>query len=146
MNWLHCLIPKSMIHFTRKGKKGKWRKDNGQRRGEKEKNKGRMHACMLSHFSRVLLFVTKDCNAPVQGILQVRTLKRVATPSSRGSSQYRDWTCISCITGRLFTTEPLGNSQSGYTPWKKKKKKMRYLMSPALESVLEGDFRINNNE
>ena len=36
-------------------------------------------------------------------------------PSSRGSFQHRDWThisCISCIAGRFFTTEPLGKPQS----------------------------------
>ena len=32
----------------------------------------------------------------------------VATPSSRQSSQPRDWTHISCITGRCFITEPKG--------------------------------------
>ena len=47
----------------------------------------------------------------VYGILQVRILERVAMPSCRGSSQPRDWTCISCdscISGRFLTTEPLG--------------------------------------
>ena len=38
----------------------------------------------------------------VRGILQVRTLEW-AIPFSRGSSQPRDWTWVSCITGRLFT-------------------------------------------
>ena len=54
-----------------------------------------------------------NCSPPsssVYGILQVRILERVATPSCRGSSQPRDWTCISCdscISGRFLTTEPL---------------------------------------
>ena len=30
----------------------------------------------------------------------------VAIPFSRGSSQPRDWTQVSCIAGRLFTSEP----------------------------------------
>ena len=37
-------------------------------------------------------------------------------PSSRGSSQLRDRThvsCISCIAGRFFTTEPLGKPKAG---------------------------------
>ena len=41
-----------------------------------------------------------DCSPPgssVHGILQIRILEWVAMPSSRGSSQSRDWTCISCI-------------------------------------------------
>ena len=39
------------------------------------------------------------------GILQARVLERVAVPSSRGSSQSRDQTWVSCIAGRFFTTE-----------------------------------------
>ena len=54
------------------------------------------------------------CN-PVNchGILQARILEWVAVCFSRGSSQSRDWTCISCIAGRFFTTEP-----SGKPTWK----------------------------
>ena len=51
------------------------------------------------------------CSSPgssVHGILQVRTLEWVAITSSRGSSPPRDPTCISCIAGGFFTTEPQG--------------------------------------
>ena len=41
-------------------------------------------------------------------IFQTRVLEWVAISSSRGSSQSRDWTCISCIADRFFTTEALG--------------------------------------
>ena len=47
----------------------------------------------------------------VHGILQGRILEWVATCFSRGLSRPRDWTntsCISCIAGRFFTTEPQG--------------------------------------
>ena len=47
-----------------------------------------------------------DCSppgSPVHGIFQVRILEWVAMPSSRGSSQPRDRTHISCIAGRFFT-------------------------------------------
>ena len=47
----------------------------------------------------------------VHGISQEIILEWVATPSSRGSSQPRDRTHISCssrIVGRFFTTESLG--------------------------------------
>ena len=40
---------------------------------------------------------------PVCGILQARILECVAIPLSRGSSQPRDWTLVSCITGGFFT-------------------------------------------
>ena len=39
----------------------------------------------------------------VHGILQARILEWVAMPSSRGSSWARNWTSVSCITGRFFT-------------------------------------------
>ena len=61
------------------------------------------------------LWDPKDCSPPgssVHGILQVRLLERVATPSSRGSSLPRDRTHISCvsrITGGFLSTEPPGN-------------------------------------
>ena len=50
-----------------------------------------------------------DCSQPgssVHGILQGKILKWVAISSTRGSSQPRDQThisCVSCITGRFFT-------------------------------------------
>ena len=39
----------------------------------------------------------------VQGILQAAMLEQVAFPFSRGSSQPRDQTQVSCIAGRFFT-------------------------------------------
>ena len=46
-----------------------------------------------------------DCSPPgstVQGVLQGRILECVAYPSSRGSSQPRNWTGVSCIAGRFL--------------------------------------------
>ena len=54
-----------------------------------------------------------DGSLPVSfahGILWARILEWVATPSSRGSSWSWDpiyVSCVFCITGRFFTTEPL---------------------------------------
>ena len=39
----------------------------------------------------------------VHGILQARILGWVAIPFSRGPSQPRDWTQVSCTAGRFFT-------------------------------------------
>ena len=39
----------------------------------------------------------------VHGILQARILEWVAIPLSRGSSQSRDWSQVSCIAGGFFT-------------------------------------------
>ena len=53
----------------------------------------------------------------VHGILQARTLEWVAMPSSRGSSQPRDQTQISCIAGGFFTVWATREAQeywSGY--------------------------------
>ena len=52
-----------------------------------------------------------DCSPPgssVHGILQARILEWVAFPFSRGSSQPRDETQVSCIAGGFFTAEPPG--------------------------------------
>ena len=40
----------------------------------------------------------------LHGILQTRILEWVAIPFSRGSSQARDWTQVSCIADRFFTS------------------------------------------
>ena len=48
-----------------------------------------------------------DCNIPgssVYGILQAKMLAWVAIPFSRGSSQPKDQTQVSCIAGRFFTS------------------------------------------
>ena len=47
-----------------------------------------------------------DCSLPgssIHGIFQARILEWVTIPFSRGTSQPRDWTQISCIVGRFFT-------------------------------------------
>ena len=62
--------------------------------------------------SRVWFCDPMGCSPPgssVNGILQARLLEWVAFPFSRGSSQPRDWTCVSyvsCIDSWFFTTEP----------------------------------------
>ena len=53
-----------------------------------------------------------DCSPPgssIHGILQERILELVPVPSSRGSSQSRDPTQVSCIPGKFFrASEPPG--------------------------------------
>ena len=62
-----------------------------------------VRAQLLNH---VRLFVTSwtvVCQVPLSmGILQGRLLEWVAMPSSRGSSQPRDGSQVSCAAGRLF--------------------------------------------
>ena len=66
-----------------------------------------MPCCALS-LSHVWLFATPRpvaCQAPLSmGIFQARILEWVAFPFSRGSSQPRDRTQVSCIAGRFFTS------------------------------------------
>ena len=96
------------------------------------------YACVhaKSPWSCPILCDPMDYRSPgssVHGIFQARTLKWVAISFSRGSSQLRDWTCVSCISciaGRFFTTEPQGKPQSDISQYKmeslnsgKKKKK-----------------------
>ena len=50
------------------------------------------------------LTVCNPMDYTVHGILQARILEWVAFPFSRGSSQSRDWTQVSHIAGRFFTS------------------------------------------
>ena len=67
---------------------------------------------VFSRFSHVQLFYDpKDCSLPgssVQGRSKARILEWVAISFSRGSSQPRDRTGISCIAGRFLTAKPPG--------------------------------------
>ena len=96
-----------------------------------------MCACMLSWFSHVWLFETLWTLAHHTPLSmgfcrQENWSEWVAMPSSKGSSQPRDWTpvsCVSCLAGRFFTTEPPGKLQCRRhrynfgiwkIPWRKK--------------------------
>ena len=70
--------------------------------------------CVLCLCSVIILcpalFHPVDCSLPgssVQGILQARILEWVAISFSRGSSQPRNQTHVSCLADRFFTTAPL---------------------------------------
>ena len=70
--------------------------------------------CVLVVQSSPTLWNPMDCSPPgssVHGILQTRTLEWVAIPSSRGSSQPRYPTQVSCIAGRFFTIWDTRKSQ-----------------------------------
>ena len=61
----------------------------------------RVCVCVCVSLSRVWLFVSPP-GSSVHGILQARTLERVVIPFSRGSSQSRYRTQVSCSAGRLY--------------------------------------------
>ena len=86
-----------------------WQADSLPLAPPEKPNKCFLHACVLCYFSIVWLFVTlwtAACQSPsVHGILQARILEWAAMPSSRGSSQPRNWThvsYVSCIASRFF--------------------------------------------
>ena len=68
--------------------------------------------CLITQ-SCLILCDPVDCSPPgssVHGMLQARILGWVAI-SSKGSSQPRDGTCVSCVSctaGGFFKVEPLG--------------------------------------
>ena len=65
--------------------------------------------CYLVASNSFMTWWTVARQAPLSmGILQARILEWVAMPSSRGYSQPKDQTYVSCIVGGFFTTEPPG--------------------------------------
>ena len=62
--------------------------------------------CCLVTKSCLTLCNSMDCRLPdssLHGILQARGLEWIAIPFSRGYSQLRDQTQVSCMAGRIFT-------------------------------------------
>ena len=62
--------------------------------------------------ARLCLTVCNPMDCIVYGILQASLLEWVAFPFSRGSSQTRDWTQVSRIAGRFFTSWATRESES----------------------------------
>ena len=88
-------------------------------------------------------------DSSVYKILQTRILKKVAMPSTRGSSQIRDRTCISMspsLAGDFFTTSTNWEALlMGYTPIQNKKvflkkKNLPVLSEPSVFSLLRMPF------
>ena len=60
-----------------------------------------------------------DCSpsgSSLHGILQARILECVAISSSRGSSQPRDWTQVSCTVGTLYHLSHQGSHWDTFAP------------------------------
>ena len=78
-----------------------------------------LHCCLVDNL--YLTFCNPvDCSPPgssVYGICQARIPERVAISFSRGSSQPRDRTGISCIAGRFFTRWAIGEVHPVEWPW-----------------------------
>ena len=86
------------------GKPGECKRREGWLRRQEE----------VKSLSCVWLCNPTDCSLPgssVRGIFQARILEGVAVSFSRGSSQPRDQTQVSCIAGRFFTIWDTRESQ-----------------------------------
>ena len=59
---------------------------------------------MVMKVAQSYLTLCNPMDCIVHGILQARILEWVAFPFSRGSSQSRDRTQVSCIAGEFFTS------------------------------------------
>ena len=101
--WLHCL------------RKNMFAAHQGfEPMGEKRMRATSLPPCPLQH-PVICKLVAQSCltlcnpldysppGSSVHEILQARILERVAIPFSKGSSQPRDWTYVSCLAGRFFT-------------------------------------------
>ena len=78
--------------------------------------------CLVHSLIVVVVLVTQSCptlcdpincippGSSVHGILQARILEWIVIPFSRGSSQLRDTTQVSCIASRFFTIWATGKN------------------------------------
>ena len=64
--------------------------------------------CQWNWKSLSCVWLCNPMDYTVHGILQARILEWVAFPFSRGSSQPRDWTYVSCIVGGSLPAESQG--------------------------------------
>ena len=91
-----------------------------------------------------------DCSLPgssVHGILQARILEWVAISSSRGSSQPRDSTCVSCIGRQILYCWATREDNSNYTSHLAPKKAinilywerqiLKFKLSPYIQKLLK---------
>ena len=69
--------------------------------GKRAKTWARMCACKVA---QSCLTLCSPMDYTVHGILQAGILEWGVVPFSRWSSQPRDWTQVSCIAGRFFTS------------------------------------------
>ena len=75
--------------------------------------------CLITQ-SCLTLWDPLDCSPPISsvcGIFQARVLEWIAISSSKGSSQSRDQTCVSCIIGGFLTCRAFRKAQNKIIVW-----------------------------
>ena len=88
----------------------KWSNDNMSVKGSNWHNL-LVCVCVQSLYSCTTLCSPMDCSMPgfsSHGVFQARILEGVAISFSRESSWSRDWTHVSWVAGKFFTSEPPG--------------------------------------
>ena len=122
INWLHSIKITLKVRDFPSGSAGKESICNAWDTGDAGLIPGSGRSpgvCVLSLQLCLTLCKPVDCSSPassVHGILQARILEWVAMPSSRGSSQPRDWTCVSYVSCIGFTTSDALEA----LPWNRK--------------------------
>ena len=97
-------------HIEKQNPPGAWRMKEAERPRPTQWEEGEAwnpHNSINTYWKSESHSVMSDCDPmdyTVHGILQARILEWVAFPFSRGSSQPRDQTQVSCIAGRFFTS------------------------------------------
>ena len=87
--------------------------------------------CVLSCFDFVWPYGCTLPGSSVHGILQARILERVDMPSSRGSSQPRDWTHFSYVfcTGQVHSLPPAPSEKPGPLAGQEQRPSAKFLFS-----------------
>ena len=74
---------------------------------------GVVSCSVMSNYLKPQDFSSPGCS--VHRIFQARILEWVAIPFSKGYSQFRDQSCISCIGRLIFTTSTTWEAHNEYT-------------------------------
>ena len=69
-----------------------------------------MWVAVLYLVTQLYLILCDPMDYTAHGIIQAKILEWVAFPFSRGSSQRKDQTQVSCIAGRFFTSWATGDT------------------------------------
>ena len=110
-----CSLPGFSVHGILQARILEWVVMPSSRVSSRSQDWSRVSLCLLqcqvgasplappTKVAQSCLTLCDPMDYAAHGILQARILERVAFPFSRGSSQPRNWTRVSCIAGGFFT-------------------------------------------
>ena len=102
--------------------------------------------CVLVTQSCLTLCKPMDHSPPgssLHGILQARILEWVAISFSRGSSQPKDWTQVSCTAGRCLTIWLIREAQKSYRHLQLHMSKNRFFFCPNSSISINGNLEFS---